>query len=563
MLETIAENPRIARILPPSISSVKNSAMVCYQEMYRLDEMYEKILGCLWELYCTIPDGASGPEEQANLDQVNLIAQQGRLMPQVLSIEETIALDSQLSKYIETVVSAFKSLADSSSGLDAIKLPAVVDLLFGVNSAVSQFISAVARNKLQDPLFGDGAGRILGAYDPATAQVIKDLVFLSALQATLKGPGGGVDWDKARGSIESIQGKLGESKAVLQAQGTQREPTSTYKGVLETAIRIASEVKAALDAGPGGDSTKESQWQTDFGDVYAKALKLVASARTLPGLTIRGGPVVGDFSSLSSANSATPGATGLAEYGKNELNLRSQVATGLSEAKRKTIEKSGNLKGDILQISNELTRLGRESGSLRDVKRALFHWIKLVGITKSQIENLARAFNALGKVFDTIINSVIEPLVDSVQLGSVEESGSTAVGGFSIINFQSSILVQSFVTIMGYFESIKECTRMWDGVLGRSLPPLVDLTNKMMQSSPGLELQKTASSLDRFSQDASQEIQVAIDQDNKDGEYEGDILRQKAEANSQQFPALDKAALDAIKGGVGKVKEEIFKAAKA
>ena len=77
--------------------------------------------------------------------------------------------------------------------------------------------------------------------DPAYVQVVKDIVYLHALNVILtSGGGGGVDWEKAKSGIYAVNGMLGNSKVWFDAVASKELPSQTYTAVLASTIAVSN-----------------------------------------------------------------------------------------------------------------------------------------------------------------------------------------------------------------------------------------------------------------------------------------------------------------------------------
>jgi hypothetical protein len=183
-----------------------------------------------------------------------------------------------------------------------------------VSSGVSTFNNLIHPKKDgQDNSAGDGSGAKPPAApkvpvppystDPAYSFVQKDMIHLYHLNAILTtGKDGGVDWDGIVGgtatpteSIDFVSKMLQDAAFTFASLATADPPSKELANVLDAASKIATAVRdqAVKDSKMGkkfldADSSTVKDWHGNFQTQYSAAQKMMAVAKSLPGVTAGG-----------------------------------------------------------------------------------------------------------------------------------------------------------------------------------------------------------------------------------------------------------------------------------
>ena len=147
--------------------------------------------------------------------------------------------------------------------------------------------------------------------DPAYSSIQKDMPYINTLHILLTtGTDGGVNWDEASGSsqegaasqsAEYIHQMLQDAVFSFESLATTEQPSTDLREILNNCVNISqgmvTEAKKGTTMRPKADSADVKDWQAKFRSSYAKAQKMVALAKALPGGVAAGVwiPVMAEF----------------------------------------------------------------------------------------------------------------------------------------------------------------------------------------------------------------------------------------------------------------------------
>ncbi|KAK3938884.1 hypothetical protein QBC46DRAFT_343143 [Diplogelasinospora grovesii] len=497
-------------------------------------------------------------------NEICLAAEHTRLDYQKGTVEEAKKASETLGKQVGLAAEAFKKASDEfPSGWDIIGQQIVSGLADAATAALNAAVSLAnplakfetGANIVGDFIHGgknDKTGHGTSApsqgqaaqpnpqgavpkhlYDPAYTEIQKASIYLAALQIIVSGKnsGGNIDWEKARGdtggaksSVKFLSTMLSDAKTRFSSLATAAEPSVTLTGILDVTSRIASEIEAEVKKSknivascPAKDSEQVKKWQSDWAAQYRAANTLLATAKTIPGASANGVPLMASpdpAQRTAQINAKTTQAQALLEAAKNRLSTTQQMLTDAQENYVKTTEMLLEQQNKLGEIQASLSKLTAANISLAEIKRILIECIKLIINLKQQITNLVRFFKAMASVVEMCVKFHVEPFLDTVKAivaaDGTDPHKELKIGDFTFTDFQRSQVFSATVTLRSYFSVFGDIAKMWVDLSKENVLPGLRLCDEMSTSvdtinDPG-EMKRRVAVLERWSREAADRV---------------------------------------------------------
>ncbi|KAK1777277.1 hypothetical protein QBC45DRAFT_417155 [Copromyces sp. CBS 386.78] len=617
ILATIGEPESAKKMLRPQLNTLKQGSTTCLEEAQKMDKEFEAWLLYVCEMHAACVQQENTTREAILSNEICVAAEQTRLDYQKSTVEEAQKAFNLMGKQVETASEAFKLASDKfPTGWDILGQQIVGDLVGAVTNLGNSFAHAFISNlnpiakveagasivggflnpkkdgsAAEDPAGGKQAAPApvaptavpKNATDPAFAEVIRVDHLLSILQVIVSGKNteGNIDWEQARNggtgtdskknSIGYVKTMLEDAKTRFAQVATASEPSQTLSTIINVSLQVATgindEVKKSSSASsewPAKDSEKVKKWQEDFAVQYQKANTLISTAKTVPGVTANGIPLMtseAERTAQISAKSAQ--AQAVLESAKNRLTTTQQMLTTAQENYVKSTDMLLEQKNKLGQIQATLTQLTKANVSLAEIKRVLIECIKLIINLKQQVTNLVRFFKAMEALVEMCIRFHVEPFLETVKMivaaDGTDPYKDLKIGNYTYTDFQRSQLYSAAVTMRAYFGVFGDIAKMWVQLSKDSIMPGLNMCDELSvtvdDKDGAAQMRKKIADLNKWATDAIDRVQKIAEE--KQQEIMGGMesrIQEVAETTSQITPP-PAATVKAITAGTEVTKQ--------
>ncbi|KAF8465505.1 hypothetical protein BDZ91DRAFT_794862 [Kalaharituber pfeilii] len=542
-------DPGIARrFLRTYMNALKESADKCHQAAKSIDEKFEDWLKFITALHAVSENTSTVAETSLAEAEINLAATKVMAKQSEQGVQDAKKSTENLAKALNTARDAFQKASENyPSGWEIVGQQIVSDLASAVTTALSQGISAyisnmnpMAKAKTGVDIFDnvihpeedrdkgtDGstettlqqprepvraATRPRDSDDPAFVHVIKDNPYLTTLNALLTGgKDGSVNWESAAGldvttdaakatsTAAFVIRMLTDSQQSFQKEATNKVPSKTYLSILETALKVANDLKVEADKGkqlnhswPKEDDPIVKSWQQQYAPKYQLAVQMVALARALPGNIFGGAPLMTTYkpdpqAQVAQINAKSAQAKALLDAAQNRLTTTQTALANSQKVYHQSTELLVQQENRLGDLKAQMDKLTHSKLSLEETKKVLARCIQIMIPLKENVTKLVRYFEALSGMIDIQMKSTVDLFLKFIQ-GTVSPERSDPsdpskelrnIGNYTIMDFERSHLFQFTLTIDAYFSLLGDIARMWRQVSRDHIFPGVKLADNV------------------------------------------------------------------------------------
>ncbi|GFF59266.1 hypothetical protein IFM51744_09854 [Aspergillus udagawae] len=545
----------VQKMLVPQLRSVKKAADECHTRALQMDKKFEEWLWFAADLHSNCVQEQSSNEERRLATEVNMSVAQRQFDSQKNTVEEAKKISEKLGKQLDVASEAYKKASDSfPSGWDILGQQIVGELADTLTTALGQAITAytsnlnpVARAQKGVEMFEDvvNGGKNapkngeappppppappkpkspLPQYsdDPAYVQVKPAMVYLTLLNALLtSGKDGGVNWDSAVDSPDkpdktaSFTSKmLKDTLERFEQSATEDPPSQKLLGVLQTATEVANEItkeaaklKDISKDPPKADSELVKGWQEKFHPKYLEALRLAATAKTLPGINSGGAPLMTTSTEdpavqIAKTNAKSAQAQAVLDAAKDRLHTTEQTFLSTQKIYQEASSTLVEQENKLTAIQADLQRQTTLEASLTEIKSVLRQCISLIMVVKDNIMQLCRFFNAISSTIDVVVEHTVNDFINTISSGASD----VQMSNFTLSTLQKSMIYKYAVILRAYFETFGDIATMWKELSEENIIPGLRLIDGLSVESSKDEITNKVAQLSSWAQNASANI---------------------------------------------------------
>ncbi|EAW24615.1 uncharacterized protein NFIA_041930 [Aspergillus fischeri NRRL 181] len=544
----------VQKMLVPQLRSVKKAADECHTRALQMDKKFEEWLWFAADLHSNCVQEQSSNEERRLATEVNMSVAQRQFDSQNNTVEEAKKISEKLGKQLDVASEAYKKASDSfPSGWDILGQQIVGELADTLTTALGQAITAytsnlnpVARAQKGVEMFEDvvNGGKNaskngeappppppappkpkspLPQYsdDPAYVQVKPAMVYLTVLNALLtSGTDGGVNWESAIDSpnkpdkTASFTSKMLEDTLErFEQSATEDPPSQKLLGVLQTATEVANEItkeaaklKDISKDPPKADSELVKGWQEKFHPKYLEALRLAATAKTLPGVNSGGAPLMATTEDpavqVAKTNAKSAQAQAVLDAAKDRLHTTQQTFLSTQKIYQEASSTLVEQENKLTAIQAELQRQTTLEASLTEIKSVLRQCISLIMVVKDNIMQLCRFFNAISSTIDVVVEHTVNDFIDTSSSGASD----VQMSNFTLSTLQKSMIYKYAVILRAYFETFGDIATMWNELSEENIIPGLKMIDGLSVESTKDEIANKVAQLSSWAQNASANI---------------------------------------------------------
>ncbi|KAL6922413.1 hypothetical protein FSST1_006439 [Fusarium sambucinum] len=554
IIPTIGDPPSAKRMLRPQLQTLSRGAEACLNASIDMDKKFTEWLLYVCELHAACVQHEGTASEALRSNEICLVAESTRLDYQKSPVEEARRAQDLWGKQVASASEAFKKASDEfPTGWGIMSQRIVSDLAGSVTGALNSSIPTMMNSLGQMTTLPSKADRVGGflnpdkntfdggaapppspiptkATDPGYSEIQNISAFLSILQVIVAGQtDGDINWEMAKygesnkggatSAIKFVATMLSAAKQRFASLATSEEPSQTLIQILDVSLRIAKDLQAVVEKSsyPAKDSAEVKKWQADFSAQYARAIALLATAKTIPGTAANGIPLMADIDPSQQTGQMTPKsaqAPAVLEAAKNRLNTAEQMFRITQDNYAKTNDMLSQQQNKLAEIQANLTRLTASDISLAEIKQILIECIKVIIYMKDQITSLVRFFKAICVVVETLVKFHIEPYLETIRALMAEgddPNGNYSIGEYTLTDFQRSLIYSGTLTLRSYFSLFGDIAKMWVTLSRESVLPGVmmcdDLSATANERDPGAMANKMRRLL-QWAQEASSRMKT-------------------------------------------------------
>ncbi|KAH3298599.1 hypothetical protein KXW39_008369 [Aspergillus fumigatus] len=535
----------VQKMLVPQLRSVKKAADECHTRAVQMDKKFEEWLWFAADLHSNCVQEQSSNEERLLATKVNMSVAQRQFDSEKNTVEEAKKISEKLGKQLDVTSEAYKKASDSfPSGWDILGQQIVGELADTLTTALGQAITAytsnlnpVARAEKGVEMFEDvvNGGKNapkngeappppppappkpkspLPQYsdDPAYVQVKPAMVYLTVLNALLtSGKDGGVNWESAVDSPDKPDKTASFTSKMLkytlerfEESATENPPSQKLLEVLQTATEVANAVteeaaklKDISKDPPKADSQLVKGWQEKFHPKYLQALRLAATAKTIPGVSSGGAPLMATTEDpavqIAKTNAKSAQAQAVLDAAKDRLHTTQQ--TFLST--QKIYQEASST---LIEQENKLTAIQAELQRQTKLEASLC--ISLVMGVKDNIMQLCRFFRAISSTIDVVVEHTVNDFIETISSGASD----VQMSNFTLSVLQKSMIYKYAVILRAYFETFGDIATMWKELSEENIIPGLKMIDGLSVELTKDQMATKVAELSSWSQNASANI---------------------------------------------------------
>ncbi|GIK00972.1 hypothetical protein Aspvir_005002 [Aspergillus viridinutans] len=573
----------VQKMLVPQLRSVQKAAEECHARALQMDKKFEEWLWHAADLHSNCVQEESSNEERRLATEVNMSVAQRQFDSQKNTVEEAKKISEKLGKQLDVASEAYKKASDNfPSGWDILGQQIVGELADTLTTALGQAITAytsnlnpVARAEKGVEMFKDVVNGGKNAPkdgeapptpppappkpksplpqfsdDPAYVQVKPAMVYLTVLNALLtSGKDGGVNWDSAVDSPDKPDKTASFTYQMLkdtldrfEQSVTENPPSQKFLGVLQTATEVADELtqqaaklKDISKNPPKADSELVKGWQLKFHPKYLEALRLAATAKTLPGASSGGAPLMAATEDpavqIAKTNAKSAQAQAVLDAAKDRLHTTQQTFLSTQKIYQEASSTLVEQENKLTAIQADLQRQTTLEASLTEIKSVLRQCISLVMVVKDNIMQLCRFFNAISSTIDIVVEHTVNDFIQTISSGA----GDAQLGDFNLSTLQKSMIYKYAVILRAYFETFGDIATMWKELSEENIIPGLNMIDGLSVESTKGEIANKVAQLSSWAQNASANIVTIASEKRK--EIEGG-MEERVEDIAQSTKSL-------------------------
>ncbi|KAK9659654.1 hypothetical protein V6Z96_001341 [Aspergillus fumigatus] len=541
-------------MLVPQLRSVKKAADECHTRAVQMDKKFEEWLWFAADLHSNCVQEQSSNEERLLATKVNMSVAQRQFDSEKNTVEEAKKISEKLGKQLDVTSEAYKKASDSfPSGWDILGQQIVGELADTLTTALGQAITAytsnlnpVARAEKGVEMFEDvvNGGKNapkngeappppppappkpkspLPQYsdDPAYVQVKPAMVYLTVLNALLtSGKDGGVNWESAVDSPDKPDKTASFTSKMLkytlerfEESATENPPSQKLLEVLQTATEVANAVteeaaklKDISKDPPKADSQLVKGWQEKFHPKYLQALRLAATAKTIPGVSSGGAPLMATTEDpavqIAKTNAKSAQAQAVLDAAKDRLHTTQQTFLSTQKIYQEASSTLIEQENKLTAIQAELQRQTKLEASLTEIKSVLRQCISLVMGVKDNIMQLCRFFRAISSTIDVVVEHTVNDFIETISSGASDVQTSN----FTLSVLQKSMIYKYAVILRAYFETFGDIATMWKELSEENIIPGLKMIDGLSVELTKDQMATKVAELSSWSQNASANI---------------------------------------------------------
>ncbi|KAH1458431.1 hypothetical protein KXX13_008799 [Aspergillus fumigatus] len=544
----------VQKMLVPQLRSVKKAADECHTRAVQMDKKFEEWLWFAADLHSNCVQEQSSNEERLLATKVNMSVAQRQFDSEKNTVEEAKKISEKLGKQLDVTSEAYKKASDSfPSGWDILGQQIVGELADTLTTALGQAITAytsnlnpVARAEKGVEMFEDvvNGGKNapkngeappppppappkpkspLPQYsdDPAYVQVKPAMVYLTVLNALLtSGKDGGVNWESAVDSPDKPDKTASFTSKMLkytlerfEESATENPPSQKLLEVLQTATEVANAVteeaaklKDISKDPPKADSQLVKGWQEKFHPKYLQALRLAATAKTIPGVSSGGAPLMATTEDpavqIAKTNAKSAQAQAVLDAAKDRLHTTQQTFLSTQKIYQEASSTLIEQENKLTAIQAELQRQTKLEASLTEIKSVLRQCISLVMGVKDNIMQLCRFFRAISSTIDVVVEHTVNDFIETISSGASDVQTSN----FTLSVLQKSMIYKYAVILRAYFETFGDIATMWKELSEENIIPGLKMIDGLSVELTKDQMATKVAELSSWSQNASANI---------------------------------------------------------
>ncbi|KAH1912106.1 hypothetical protein KXW14_004294 [Aspergillus fumigatus] len=544
----------VQKMLVPQLRSVKKAADECHTRAVQMDKKFEEWLWFAADLHSNCVQEQSSNEERLLATKVNMSVAQRQFDSEKNTVEEAKKISEKLGKQLDVTSEAYKKASDSfPSGWDILGQQIVGELADTLTTALGQAITAytsnlnpVARAEKGVEMFEDvvNGGKNapkngeappppppappkpkspLPQYsdDPAYVQVKQAMVYLTVLNALLtSGKDGGVNWESAVDSPDKPDKTASFTSKMLkytlerfEESATENPPSQKLLEVLQTATEVANAVteeaaklKDISKDPPKADSQLVKGWQEMFHPKYLQALRLAATAKTIPGVSSGGAPLMATTEDpavqIAKTNAKSAQAQAVLDAAKDRLHTTQQTFLSTQKIYQEASSTLIEQENKLTAIQAELQRQTKLEASLTEIKSVLRQCISLVMGVKDNIMQLCRFFRAISSTIDVVVEHTVDDFIETISSGASDVQTSN----FTLSVLQKSMIYKYAVILRAYFETFGDIATMWKELSEENIIPGLKMIDGLSVELTKDQMATKVAELSSWSQNASANI---------------------------------------------------------
>ncbi|KAH1510359.1 hypothetical protein KXX29_004674 [Aspergillus fumigatus] len=544
----------VQKMLVPQLRSVKKAADECHTRAVQMDKKFEEWLWFAADLHSNCVQEQSSNEERLLATKVNMSVAQRQFDSEKNTVEEAKKISEKLGKQLDVTSEAYKKASDSfPSGWDILGQQIVGELADTLTTALGQAITAytsnlnpVARAEKGVEMFEDvvNGGKNapkngeappppppappkpkspLPQYsdDPAYVQVKPAMVYLTVLNALLtSGKDGGVNWESAVDSPDKPDKTASFTSKMLkytlerfEESATENPPSQKLLEVLQTATEVANAVteeaaklKDISKDPPKADSQLVKGWQEKFHPKYLQALRLAATAKTIPGVSSGGAPLMATTEDpavqIAKTNAKSAQAQAVLDAAKDRLHTTQQTFLSTQKIYQEASSTLIEQENKLTAIQAELQRQTKLEASLTEIKSVLRQCISLVMGVKDNIMQLCRFFRAISSTIDVVVEHTVDDFIETISSGASDVQTSN----FTLSVLQKSMIYKYAVILRAYFETFGDIATMWKELSEENIIPGLKMIDGLSVELTKDQMATKVAELSSWSQNASANI---------------------------------------------------------
>ncbi|KAH1326432.1 hypothetical protein KXX47_009398 [Aspergillus fumigatus] len=544
----------VQKMLVPQLRSVKKAADECHTRALQMDKKFEEWLWFAADLHSNCVQEQSSNEERLLATKVNMSVAQRQFDSEKNTVEEAKKISEKLGKQLDVTSEAYKKASDSfPSGWDILGQQIVGELADTLTTALGQAITAytsnvnpVARAEKGVEMFEDvvNGGKNapkngeappppppappkpkspLPQYsdDPAYVQVKPAMVYLTVLNALLtSGKDGGVNWESAVDSPDKPDKTASFTSKMLkytlerfEESATENPPSQKLLEVLQTATEVANAVteeaaklKDISKDPPKADSQLVKGWQEKFHPKYLQALRLAATAKTIPGVSSGGAPLMATTEDpavqIAKTNAKSAQAQAVLDAAKDRLHTTQQTFLSTQKIYQEASSTLIEQENKLTAIQAELQRQTKLEASLTEIKSVLRQCISLVMVVKDNIMQLCRFFRAISSTIDVVVEHTVNDFIETISSGASD----VQMSNFTLSVLQKSMIYKYAVILRAYFETFGDIATMWKELSEENIIPGLKMIDGLSVELTKDQMATKVAELSSWSQNASANI---------------------------------------------------------
>ncbi|KAH2363035.1 hypothetical protein KXV98_004325 [Aspergillus fumigatus] len=544
----------VQKMLVPQLRSVKKAADECHTRALQMDKKFEEWLWFAADLHSNCVQEQSSNEERLLATKVNMSVAQRQFDSEKNTVEEAKKISEKLGKQLDVTSEAYKKASDSfPSGWDILGQQIVGELADTLTTALGQAITAytsnvnpVARAEKGVEMFEDvvNGGKNapkngeappppppappkpkspLPQYsdDPAYVQVKPAMVYLTVLNALLtSGKDGGVNWESAVDSPDKPDKTASFTSKMLkytlerfEESATENPPSQKLLEVLQTATEVANAVteeaaklKDISKDPPKADSQLVKGWQEKFHPKYLQALRLAATAKTIPGVSSGGAPLMATTEDpavqIAKTNAKSAQAQAVLDAAKDRLHTTQQTFLSTQKIYQEASSTLIEQENKLTAIQAELQRQTKLEASLTEIKSVLSQCISLVMVVKDNIMQLCRFFRAISSTIDVVVEHTVNDFIETISSGASD----VQMSNFTLSVLQKSMIYKYAVILRAYFETFGDIATMWKELSEENIIPGLKMIDGLSVELTKDQMATKVAELSSWSQNASANI---------------------------------------------------------